>query len=125
MGLLRSERWDRHLQSQQELFEGGYNDICILSLSLGATRTFEARKQQDSARFSCEFGIQDVSSGYGNDSRLSLHFRQFCSAGTSRDMILRYSRHKLLAFQWDIYVYIYICVCMILYNYICVMSTPD
>ena len=26
----------------QELFEGGYKDITILSLSLGATRTFEA-----------------------------------------------------------------------------------
>ena len=44
----------------QELFEGGYNDICILSLSLGATRTFEARQQHDSARCSCETGIQDV-----------------------------------------------------------------
>lgn len=29
----------------EELFEGGYNDICILSLSLGATRTFEVKHQ--------------------------------------------------------------------------------
>ena len=32
-----------HSERVEELFEGGYNDICILSLSLGATRTFEAR----------------------------------------------------------------------------------
>ena len=62
MGLSRSERWDSHVQSQQELFEGGYNDICILSLSLGATRTFEARKQHDG-------------NGFRNDIWLSLHFR--------------------------------------------------
>jgi len=31
-----------HSAQVEELFEGGYNDICILSLSLGATRTFEA-----------------------------------------------------------------------------------
>jgi|Cyp2metagenome_2_1107375.scaffolds.fasta_scaffold45020_1 hypothetical protein len=74
MGLSRSERWDSHVQSQQELFEGGYNDICILSLSLGATRTFEARKQHDSARFSCEFSTQD-GNGFRNDIWLSLHFR--------------------------------------------------
>jgi len=29
----------------EELFEGGYKDITILSLSLGATRTFEVKKQ--------------------------------------------------------------------------------
>lgn len=39
-GPQRPGRW---LHLPKELFEGGYNDICILSLSLGATRTFEAR----------------------------------------------------------------------------------
>eukprot|EP00930_Biecheleria_cincta_P047810 TRINITY_DN3320_c0_g1_i1.p1 TRINITY_DN3320_c0_g1~~TRINITY_DN3320_c0_g1_i1.p1 ORF type:complete len:417 (-),score=67.88 TRINITY_DN3320_c0_g1_i1:81-1280(-) len=30
----------------EELFEGAYNDVCILSLSLGAARTFQIKPQQ-------------------------------------------------------------------------------
>jgi len=33
----------------EELFEGQYNDMCILSLSLGASRTFQVKRQQSKA----------------------------------------------------------------------------
>lgn len=64
----------------EQLFEGEYNDICILSLSLGSTRTFQIKRKGDTS----------VARNEGTDSFVMCH-------GDLCTMEGRFQRHYLHA----------------------------